>query len=155
MSYTVFMISPVPGSSKSHKLSLPLPGDAKWPLISVVEDTGKYVKAILLNREKLLGKQICAAEKDYTVEESVALLREKAGVDVAYEQVSEEDYRKALEKKGLPEFFRDDLCENMKYASEYGFFGGMGLEAGHEVSGTCARIILEVQDFLIISLDPD
>jgi hypothetical protein len=50
--------------------------------MSVVEDTGKYVKAILLNREKLLGKQVCAAEKNYTVEDCVALLGEKAGVDV-------------------------------------------------------------------------
>jgi hypothetical protein len=134
MNYIILMLSPVPGSSKSYRLSFPLPGHAKWPLISVVEDTGKYVKAILLNREKLLGKQICAAENDYTLDECVALMREKGGVDVTYEQVTEEDYRKALEEKGLPEFFRDDMCENMKYASEYGFFGGVGLEAGHEVS---------------------
>lgn len=146
------MVSPVPGSSKSHKLSLPVPSNTKWPLISVVEDVGKYVKAILLNREKLLGKQICASEKDYTLEESVALMREKGGVDVTYEQVAEEDYRKAMGAKGLPEFFIDDMCENMKYVSEFGFFGGQGLEIGHEVSGA-VRFIFEARKLLMGSPD--
>jgi hypothetical protein len=136
MTYTLFMLSPVPstGSSKAYKLSLPVASSTKWPLISVTQDTGNYVKAILLNREKVLGKQICAAEKEYTLEECVGLMREKAGLDVTYEQATEEDYRKALEAKGLPEVFRDEMCENMRYVSEYGFFGGVGLEAGHEVS---------------------
>jgi len=40
-------------------------------MISAGEDTGKFVKGILLNREKVLGKQIRAAENAYTLDENV------------------------------------------------------------------------------------
>ena len=150
MNYTLFMLSPdlASGSSKSYKLSLPIPGRTKWPLISVNQDTGKYVKAILLNREKLLGKDICAAEKEYTLEECCGLLKEKAGIDMKFEQATEDGYKKALEKMGLPDFFRDDMCENMQYVKEFGFFGGSGLEAGHEVSDNDR--FLRIRDMLMI-----
>jgi hypothetical protein len=149
MNYSLFMLVPVPDSPKSYKLCIPLPGNTKWPLISVHEDTGKYVKAILLNREKMLGKEICGAERDYTLEECVGLLK-KAGVDVTFEQTTFDDYRKMLEAHGLPEFFRDDMCDNMKYCAEYGLFGGGGLDAGHAVSDAVIRSSLNCKSARVL-----
>ena len=134
MSYVLLMVSPVSPGSKSYKISLPIPKTATVPLISVTEDVGKYVKSILLNREKVLGKQICAAEKYYGLDEIVNVLREDGGLDVVYEQCSEKEYREGLAAIGVPKFFQEDMAQNMKYISSYGMFGGMSLEEGHEVS---------------------
>jgi hypothetical protein len=52
----LFWPKPVPSvspASKSYKSFLPLTQSLKLPMISVNSDTGKYVKAILLNREKV------------------------------------------------------------------------------------------------------
>jgi hypothetical protein len=56
-SYPLFWLKPVSPSTsptpKSYKFSLPLTRCLKLPMISVNSDAGKYVKAILLNREKV------------------------------------------------------------------------------------------------------
>ncbi|KAH8801727.1 hypothetical protein F5884DRAFT_847621 [Xylogone sp. PMI_703] len=139
MSFTLSMLSPVPStmSGHSYKLALPIPKNTKWPMISAELDIGKYVRAILLNRDKVLGKQICAAERDYTLEEIVQSMRDKGGLDVTYEQIMEEQFRKGLEAKGYPDFFRDDLTKAMKYSADYGFLRGVGvgLEVGHQIVG--------------------
>ncbi|PMD52673.1 NAD(P)-binding protein [Hyaloscypha bicolor E] len=55
--YLLFWLKPVSPSpsptSKSYKSFLPLTQSLKLPMIPVNCDTGKYVKAILLNREKV------------------------------------------------------------------------------------------------------
>jgi hypothetical protein len=93
-------------------------------LLSVNEDTGKYVKAILLNQEQLFGKQICAAEKEDTIGETIKVMNE-GGMDFAFEQYSMEQYQKALAEKGLPDLFIEDMTENMSFVEEFGFFGDM------------------------------
>ena len=122
MHYILFNLTPTASTvsgSKAYKISLPVPSTTKWPLLSVNEDTGKYVKAILLNREKLLGKQICAAEEKYTIGETIKVMNE-GGMDIAFEQYSIEQYQKALAEKGLPDFFIEDMTENMSFVEELG-----------------------------------
>lgn len=138
MNYILFYLAPdgsTNSKSKEYKITFPIASTVKWPLLSVNEDTGKYVKAILLNRERLLGKQICAGEKNYSIDETIRVMNEKGGIKVTLEQCSEDEYKKALEEKGLPDFFRDDMSENMQFVAEFGFFSDSELDTGHEVSG--------------------
>jgi NmrA-like family len=121
-------------TSKSYKLSLPLTPDLKLPMISVNTDTGKYVKAILLNREKVLGKQISAAGGHYSPEDIVRVLKEVGGLDVTVERITEAEQRQHMAALGAPEFFIDDIVDNVKFMQEYGFFSEKVAEEGREVS---------------------
>jgi hypothetical protein len=60
-----FFMSNLPGGAlrqspedNAWTLALPLPGAAPMPLFDTANDAGKFVKGILLNREKVLGKRI-------------------------------------------------------------------------------------------------
>jgi hypothetical protein len=103
-------------------------------MISVNVDTGKYVKAILLNREKVLGKQIYAAERHYSPVEIVRVLKEAGGLDVVVEQIDDAEYRRQMAAKGAPDFFIDDMSDNMKFMQTYGFFSEKQSGEGREVS---------------------
>jgi len=133
MEFALLSLQPIASGSKSYKFSVPVPSMTKFPLIAVNEDTGKYVKSILLNREKMLGRRVLVAENLYTLDDCANILKETAGLDVAVEQCSDEDYRKGLAAVGYPEFMQDDLSDIMSFIKEYGFYGGVGFEADHEV----------------------
>ena len=122
----------------------------KFPLISVNKDTGKYVKAILLNKEKLLGKQVYAGEKEYEIGEIIEIMKSERGLDVVFEQCSDEQFRGALAAAGLPEFMQQDMSDNMKYVAEYGFANGEGLEAGHEASDELSSRLLSRETIELI-----
>jgi len=44
-----------------------------------------------------------------------------ADVDVVYEQCTNAEYRTSLAVRGLPDFFVEDMSQNMRYIAEYGF----------------------------------
>lgn len=138
MPFTLQMLAPIAssGPQKSYKLSLLAPSETKWPLISVNEDTGKIVKAILLNREKVLGKQFYGAVKEYKLGEIVQILKERGGLDVTYEQISEAEFMKEMEAKGFPEFFRNTMIETMRFGTKYDFLAGVEYYANHQVRAT-------------------
>jgi hypothetical protein len=121
---------------KSYKLPFPIPGTTPLPLISVASSTGIYVKSILLQKDKSLGKQICAAQGWYSLNDIVRIIRDEGGLDVVFEQCSDAEYKAGLASKGLPDFFQEDMSENAKWIAEWGFYGGKEgvLEEGHQVS---------------------
>lgn len=134
MSYLLYWLQPISPGSKSYKFSVPFPTSTKLPLISVNEDTRKYVKAILLNREKVLGKQISAGENYYSPDDAVRIIRLIGGLDATVEQVTSEEYRKQLAALGVPGFFINDMSDNVKYIEECGFFDAKSMKEGQEVS---------------------
>ncbi|KAE8449621.1 hypothetical protein EG329_007951 [Mollisiaceae sp. DMI_Dod_QoI] len=133
MHYILFQLVPKSPGSKSYTLKVPMSTNNKYPLISVPNDVGKYVKSILLNREKLLGKQILAGERDYTFQETADILKNVGGLDVIAEQVGEKEYRGILAANGFPEFLQDDMVSNMDYIENYGFFGGEDVKKDHDI----------------------
>jgi uncharacterized protein YbjT (DUF2867 family) len=122
-----------PSGSKAYKFIAPVPADTKMPLISVNKDTGKYVKAMLLHPEKVLGERIYTGEKYYTMDETAEIMKRVGGLDVEYEQCTDEAFRKSLAGVGAPEFLQEDMSQNMKYVQEYGFFQ-QDLEDSQKVS---------------------
>ncbi|TVY90485.1 NmrA-like family domain-containing protein [Lachnellula willkommii] len=129
MNFLFSNIVPTSEGTKSYNLAFPFPPGTKIPLISVNKDTGAYVKHILLNRETFLGRQVSAAEKEYAPTEIVSILKNVGDVDISlHANYTEDDFKKRLTALGVPEFFQEDLAENMKFIHEFGFFGGLKLD---------------------------
>jgi hypothetical protein len=132
--YLPYFLKPTSPGAKSYKFCAPVPITTKLPIFSVNEDTGKYVKAILLNREKVLGKQVYIAENHYSLIDIVKALKEVGGLDVVAEEIDDATYRKNLAAAGAPDFFIEDMSDNMKFMQTYGYFSEKQAEEGREVS---------------------
>ncbi|RDW82995.1 hypothetical protein BP5796_04486 [Coleophoma crateriformis] len=130
-SFPLENLIPTSTSPAKYKLSFPIPNTASFPLIDVKADTGKYIKAILLNPSQTLGNTINLAEDWYTMDQMITVLKE-LGLDVVYEEVDDLAFRRALEARGLPAFIAEDVCQNCMFVNEFGYFGGEGLEVGHQ-----------------------
>jgi hypothetical protein len=115
---------------------LPIPTSSPIPLLDTAGDTGKFVKGILLNREKTLGKRIYGATDYYTVAEIVEEFQEvfpEAGKTAKAVELSHEVFKAALGKSGLPEEGQEELLQNMRLMNEYGYYGGESLTESHSV----------------------
>jgi len=129
MNFLPSNIIPTSEGAKSYNLAFPFPPDTKIPLISVNKDTGAYVKHILLNREIFLGRQVSACENEYTLSEIVSIFKNVGGVDISLPaSYTEGDFKNRLTALGVPEFFQEDLVENMNFIHEFGYFGGLKLD---------------------------
>lgn len=84
--------------------------------------TGKYVKAIIKNRERLNGARIYGAVDYYTAERVLAELEEVTGKKTNYVQVSAETY-----KGFFPEFMAQEMLENHLFIEEPGYYNGADL----------------------------
>lgn len=116
---------------------LPVPGSAPIPLLDTVGDTGKFVKGILLNREKTLGKRILGATDYYTADEIVKQFKEKypeAGATAKYAEMPHGVYKGILQKVGMSEDIAEELLQNMRLLNEFGYYGGESLDESHSVS---------------------
>ena len=117
-------------------LGLPIPGSSPVPLLDTTEDTGKFVKGILLNREKALGKRILGATDYYTLDQLVAQFKEVfpvAGQNAKMVELPHEMFTKMLGQAGQSEKAADELLENMRLLNEFGYYGGADLKESHEV----------------------
>ena len=112
-------------------LALPMHPETPIPCIDVAADTGKFVKGILTQRDKLLGKQVYASAAYYTPKEIVATFSElypEAGKRAKFVQVSKDDYIGALAGTGMPEKAAEELYENMVFMYEFGYYGKASLD---------------------------
>ncbi|KAM3413769.1 hypothetical protein BST61_g10453 [Cercospora zeina] len=92
-------------------------GNTRLPLIAAVEDTGKFVGAILADPGKLKGKTLRAMERWYSLEEIVAKLSKITGKKVEYKQV---ELKEKVEEMG---FWEGLFAEYFEYLEEFGYFG--------------------------------
>jgi len=125
------------GSSKQYVLALPIPTTSLVPLFDTASDTGKFVKGILLNRDKVLGKRIPGATDYYTVEQIVDEFREvfpEAGKGAIASHIPETVWIGDHVKAGMSPEMADEMSQNMRLMGEFGYFGGMDLKEGHSVS---------------------
>jgi hypothetical protein len=137
-----FYMSNLPGGmfrqqpTGEYAFSLPIPGSSPVPLFDSEDDTGKFVKGILLNREKVLGKRILAATKYYTCDEIVELFKKtfpEAGKTAKYNELPHEVFKGAMMSFGQSAFAAEELLQNMRLLNEYGYYGGEALEESKEI----------------------
>jgi hypothetical protein len=91
----------------------------KMPLLNSSVDTGKFVRAILADPDKFLGKTICASQGLYSWEETAVLLSKSLGKTVVHKQVLEEDFAAII----LTPAYSGVLIDSFKYFEEYGYYG--------------------------------
>ncbi|GJC90820.1 nmrA-like family domain-containing protein 1 [Colletotrichum liriopes] len=135
-----FYMSNLPGQSfkssapnDAWTLSLATPETAPIPMFDIA-DTGKVVKAMVLNRKQILGKRVLRAARYMTpkeiVEEFRALYPED-GKSANFVSVPHDIYLNTLKSFGLPDFAAKELLENMHLFDEGGYDGGASLEESH------------------------
>jgi uncharacterized protein YbjT (DUF2867 family) len=134
-----FYMSNIPGGmmrqlppDNAWTFGLPVAGTAQIPLYDT-RDTGKYIKAIVLNRDQLLGKRLLGATNYTTAQEVVDTFKTvypEAGQSARYFQLSEQQFFDA--QKGTPEFIVRELYENMRLLEEFGYYGGESLDETHK-----------------------
>lgn len=103
-----------------YLLKSPIPVDAPLNLIDSTEDSGKYVAAILLNRESLLGQRVIATSCWYSAVEVMDTFNmvfgpEKTGKSIV---VSDEEW-----SQQLPEQIRLGMVENMWLIRDFKYYG--------------------------------
>lgn len=138
-----FFMSNLPGGmfrqtppENNWTLALPVPADtAKFPMFDTA-DSGKWLKAIVLNRDKLLGKQVFAATNYMTPTEIVDEFKKafpEAGKTASFFSVPHDMYINILTSNGMPEFAAKELLENMRLMEEGGYYGHASLDESHSI----------------------
>lgn len=106
------------------------------PLFDTANDAGKFVKGILLNREKVLGKRIYGATDYYTVDQIAEQFKEQypeAGKTAKTVELPHAVFKGIMAKAGRGEV-AEELLQNMRLMSEFGYYGGDDLKESHSVS---------------------
>lgn len=135
------------GDDDTFTLAYPVGKQAKFPLFDTPEDTGelypsfihsdtcvdlqmtgKFIKAIIKNREKLLGKQVLSATDYYTPERIIEEFQEVTGKKAKYLQILAEDYKAAF-----PTVMAVEILKNHLFIEDPGYFNGAGLERSLEI----------------------
>ncbi|KAJ5214507.1 hypothetical protein N7449_001676 [Penicillium cf. viridicatum] len=106
----------------SYTLAYPVGKDTKFPLLDAPADTGKFVKSIIKNREKLLGKHVLGATDYYTTGQIVAGFSEVTGKKASFVQLTAEQYTAAL-----PPILAPALLESHLFIENPGYFAGESL----------------------------
>ncbi|KAH7371474.1 NmrA family transcriptional regulator [Cadophora sp. MPI-SDFR-AT-0126] len=106
----------------SYTLAYPVSQDTKFPLFDATADTGKFVKAIIRNREKLLGKYVLGATAYYTPEQIVADFSAVTGKIANFVKLTAEQYTTVL-----PPMLAKALLESHLFIESPGYFKGESL----------------------------
>lgn len=111
------------GEDGVYNWALPVSENAQFPLFDVSEDTGKFVKAVLKNADKMNGKQVLAATAYYTPKQIVADFEEASGQKARYIQISGDQF-----KSYLPEFMAEEMLQNHILLDTTGYYAGASLD---------------------------
>ncbi|KAI4135266.1 MAG: hypothetical protein LQ347_000814 [Umbilicaria vellea] len=140
-----FYMSNIPGKSfapnpenGTYRFALPIPANSPMPLFATGYDTGKFVKAILLNREKCLGKHVLGATDYYTPEQIVEQFKEvkpNAGRGATYAELPPEVFKGFLGKTGMAEPVQEEMLQNMQLMPQFGYYFGASLKETHDLVG--------------------
>ena len=94
--------------------------DTELPIIDI-NDTGKFIGAILENPEKFSEQFVASAEGVYKVEDIVARIAKVSGKTITYHQATVEQF-----KENVPPFlkpFADVLNDFFQLIVEFGYYG--------------------------------
>lgn len=124
-------------SSGDWTLALPFKPDALLPLIDIQVDTGRFVRAIFNDRDRLLGKEILGSVRYYTPLEIIDIFKAAYPKDAGsarFISIPDEEYESILKSQGMPDHIAVEIRENMTLLNkEYGYFNGVGLEESNSV----------------------
>ncbi|KAF8459658.1 hypothetical protein BDZ91DRAFT_742007 [Kalaharituber pfeilii] len=120
-------------STGVYTYALPVPGDKAGIPMFDVRDTGKFIKGILLNREKTLGKRVLGATKYMSPNEVIEVFK-KVKVETAKEKGAQYNEVPAdIYKAFLPPAIADEYTQNMVLLGTYGYYGWESLDWSHSI----------------------
>ncbi|TGJ88311.1 hypothetical protein E0Z10_g493 [Xylaria hypoxylon] len=133
-----FYMSNIPGALLSKNgenwvFSLPIASTSPIPLYDTA-DTGKYIQAIVENKEALLGKRFLAATEYLTAQGVVDTFKTvfpKAGKTAGYYETPKDGFYAFMKGTGMPDFVVDEMYENMVLMQDFGYYGGASLDESH------------------------
>ena len=128
MSNLQTMLNPSPQPPNNLTWAFPAPASTPIPFFDASEDSGKFVKAMVLKRDQVLGKNVLAATDYYTVQQVLDTFTKVKGKQADFWQVDKETYTGFLKGAGMPEFAAVELYENMSFMEEFGYYGKRSLE---------------------------
>ncbi|KAJ6084421.1 hypothetical protein N7486_011221 [Penicillium sp. IBT 16267x] len=115
------------GDDGVYTLTYPVGKDAKFPLIDIASDLGKFVAAALRNRSEALGAQLLVAADYYTPTRILAEFEEVTGKKTRFVQVDSDTY-----KGFMPEPMGEEMLENHLFIENPGYFKGQSLKESHD-----------------------
>ncbi|KAG9230176.1 putative NmrA-like family domain-containing protein 1 [Amylocarpus encephaloides] len=140
-----FYMSNLPGGmfrqappSNDYTLALPVPASSPVPLLDTEDDTGKFVKGILLHRERVLGKRILGATEYLTLEEIRTQFQEtfpEAGKTARNVELPHDVFKNIMMGSGRSDAGAEDLLQNMRLLNEYGYYFGESLDESLAILG--------------------
>lgn len=125
------MFNPSPQEPHAYTLALPMPPTTPIPWFDTNDDTGKFVKAMIMKREQVLGKNILAATAYTNVEEvpqTFSKVKPEAGKGAQFVTLDKDTYKRFLKMAGMPDFVQEELYENMAFMNEFGYYGKRSLD---------------------------
>ena len=108
-----------------------MPPTTPIPFFDAADDTGKFVKAMVMKRDQVLGKNVLAASAYYKVDEvasTFAKVKPEAGKGAHMVTIDKDTYKGYLKMAGLPDFVQEELYENMAFMDEFGYYGKKSLD---------------------------
>ena len=122
-------------SPPTYTMAMPFPPTTPIPFFDPADDSGKFVKAMVMKRDEVLGKNVLGATAYSTPEDVIkAFKKVKKGVQAQFVQIDKDTYTGALAQAGMPQYIQDELYENMAFLNDYGYYGKRSLDWSHSVS---------------------
>ncbi|GLA07351.1 hypothetical protein AnigIFM60653_008582 [Aspergillus niger] len=116
------------GENGVWTVAYPVGKEAKFPLIDIAADMGKYVAASLKNRSETLGAQILVAEDYYTPTRILEDFEQVTGQKTQFVQVDSETY-----KSFIPGPMGLEMLENHLFIGNPGYFNGRSLNESKDL----------------------
>lgn len=113
------VMKPHPVGDGAYVLANIVSPHTQLPLVAI-EETGKYVGAILASPDAFEGKILAGATKQYTMEEIAEIISKSSGKTVVYKQLPE-----IVFSGFLPGNMADYLVQMMLYIQEFGYYGAV------------------------------
>ncbi|KAJ4297510.1 hypothetical protein N0V90_005402 [Kalmusia sp. IMI 367209] len=110
------------GDDGTYALAYPVGEKARFPLIDIESDMGKFVVAAIKGQTEVLSKQILAAAGYYTPSQIVSEFTEVTGKKAQFIPVDANTY-----KGFLPGPMADEMLENHFFIEEPGYYAGQDL----------------------------
>ena len=111
-------MGPRPAGDGTYAIAHFVKPETLLPLIDTVDDSGKYVGAILAEPDKYEGKVFSAATRLYSYNEVVKTMSEASGKTVNFKQLPLEVW-----KGFLPAEVADYLVDMFLWIQDYGYYG--------------------------------
>ncbi|KAK9482199.1 hypothetical protein V1527DRAFT_477178 [Lipomyces starkeyi] len=112
----------------SYQMVLPISDAARFPLFDVVNDTGKFVAAVIKNRPSVLGKRIYEAADYYSPSRIIKEFTEATGKAASWTQIPVDQW-----KKFLPPAAAQEIVENYLLLEEPGYYAGADLKESYHL----------------------